>query len=113
MKVLFTSRISYVTYCQQNSFVATSLFLGSALLLTFIAKEAYLVVSPIFFSLTSNCAVGISFFSAMQDGNQSMVTNEIIILRIPFQSSTSLVFEGKPREACCDRVVDKQFPQIP
>ena len=71
-----------------NSFVATSLFLDSALLVTFITKEACLVVwSPVFFSLTSHYVVGISFLSAMENDNQSMVTNKAILW---FQSGTSL-----------------------
>ena len=45
---------------------------------SFIAKEACVVVRPIFFSTTSNCVVGIDFHSAMQDGNQSLVTSDIV-----------------------------------
>ena len=53
----------------QNSFVAKSLFLGFALFLTFIAKERCLVITRIFFSLTSNCVFGTSFLSEIQDGS--------------------------------------------
>ena len=53
----------------RNSFVATSLFQGFALQLTFIPKERCLVISRIFFSLTSNCVFGTSVISKIQGGS--------------------------------------------
>lgn len=106
-----------ILIAQLNSFVATSLFLGSVLLLTFIAKEACFVVSLTFFSLTSNCVVGINSLSSMQDGNQSMVTNEIVSCNsrdaisvcyfTPWSKNTRWVVLWSMQ------VVDKKFPQMP
>ena len=59
----------------QNSFIATSLFLGFALFVTFIAKERCLVITRIFFSLTSNCVFGTSQF-------KMVVVIEIYIYRL-------------------------------